>query len=161
MSTTTDQYDDFHIILQKGKPSPLPANRNSPPLFMTGGIFDGGATQVITAVHAIKSDVFTIYTKHSPQGASNFSPSTKQVLNVADHVESIARLNELLRDLPTQFPRAGAEDLYDRNASIMKVTSPGAYMDFFRDQWEIPRPTEEQKVKFDEAMGIMEKWATQ
>ncbi|KAF8553477.1 hypothetical protein OG21DRAFT_1485384 [Imleria badia] len=160
MSTTTNRYDD-HIILQKGKPSPLPARRNSTPLSMAGGIFNGSAIQVITAVHAIKSDVFTIYTKHSPQDASNFSPSTKQVLNVADHAESIARLNELLRDLPTQFPRAGAEDLYGRNASIMKVTSPGAYMDFFRDQWEIPRPTEEQKVKFDEAMAIMEKWVAQ
>jgi hypothetical protein len=31
-------------------------------------------------------------------------------------------------------------------------------MDFYRDQWEIPRPTEEQKVKFGEAMAIIEKW---
>lgn len=110
----------------------------------------------ITVKREIKSSVFTIFCRG---GSGQGLPDTTRELKVADHIEAIERLLQLLRDLPTQFIRPGAEDLYGWNATIMRVTSPAAYMDLFRDQWEIPRPTEEQKVKFTEAIAIIEKWS--
>ncbi|KAF8553478.1 hypothetical protein OG21DRAFT_1523096 [Imleria badia] len=100
-----------------------------------------------------KSDVFTVTTQLRAHGTAHLGAPTSQDLKVADHVESIARLQALLRDLPTQYP--GAEDLYGRNISIIHATDPGAFVDLHRSGsaagFGIPRPTEEQKVQFDEA----------
>ncbi|KAG6380074.1 hypothetical protein JVT61DRAFT_8156 [Boletus reticuloceps] len=147
MSTITD---DFKIILQKGN------------LFAAG--IEGGfapptphARYVIT--RTTKSDVFTVSTELRAHGTPRLGPSKTQELKVTDHAESIARLQNLLRDLPTQYP--GAEDLYGRNISIIHVTDPIAFVDFHRSGAAaghgISPPTEEQKVQFDEAVTIIEK----
>lgn len=78
---------------------------------------------------------------------------------MADHVETLAKLQDLLRDLPTQYP--GAEDLYGRNISIVHVTEPAGFVDFHRSGSAaghgITPPTEEQKAQFDKAVEIIEK----
>jgi hypothetical protein len=162
MSTITD---DFKIILQKGKPpSHLPASdlTATHPIFTTG--IEGGfapptptARYVIT--RATKSDVLVISTELRPHGTPRLGPAKTQELKVADHLELITKLQDLLRDLPPQYP--GAQDLYGRNISIVHVTDPGAFVDFHRTGSAaglgVPHPTEEQKVQFDEAVTIIEK----
>lgn len=164
MSTITD---DFKIILQKGKPPSQISLRviritTTHPV-STIGIEGGFAPPTPTARYVItratKSEVFTISTELRPHGTPRLGPAKTQELKVADHVGLIAKLQDLLRDLPPQYP--GAQDLYGRNISIVHVTDPGAFVDFHRTGSAagigIPQPTEGQKVQFDEAVAIIEK----
>ncbi|KAN0094888.1 hypothetical protein V8E55_003175 [Tylopilus felleus] len=136
--------DDFKIVLQKG---------------IEGGFAPPTPHARYDITRTTKSDVFTVSTELRAHGTPNLGPPKKQELKVADHAESIARLQNLLRDLPTQYP--GAEDLYGRNISIVHATDAGAFVNFYRSGmaagFGIPLPTEEQRAQFDEAVTIIEK----
>lgn len=162
--------DEFHVIYRKGKVLSIrerPSHNltHSP---VTGGIFrqtdltaptPTDPPSSIIVKREIKSPIFTVYVKHLDADTAHFVHAKTNALNAADHIASIERLLELLRHLPPQFVRRDSEDLYGRDASLMRITCPAELVDFIRDQWEIPRPTEEQKVMFGEAMAIIDKWA--
>ena len=138
---------------------PCRRNHNLPP-FLTG-IEGGFAPPTPHARYIIartdKSDVFTVITQLRAHGTPHLVPTKTQELKVADHAESLAKLQDLLRDLPTQYP--GAEDLYGRNISIVHATDP--FVDLHRSGSAagigIPPPTEEQRVRFDKAVETIEK----
>ena len=153
--------DDFKIILQKGEP-PLPSTQQLTP-FSTTGIEGGFAPPTPHARYVItrttKSDVFTVSTELRPHGTPRLGAAQTKELQVADHIGLLAKLQDLLRDLPPQYP--GAQDLYGRNISIVHATNPEAFVEFHRAGsaagFGIPQPTEAQKGQFDEAVAIIEK----
>ena len=109
---------------------------------------------------APKSGNFIISTNIRRDGTPDLVPIVERNLKVADYVKSITRLQTILRDIPVQYP--GAEDLYGRNTSIVHITDSRKLADLHISGSEagrgIARPTEEQKVLFDEAVTIIEKW---
>ncbi|KAI9569318.1 hypothetical protein HD554DRAFT_604452 [Boletus coccyginus] len=138
MSTTIS--DNFKIVLQKG---------------IKGGFAPPTPNAIYVITRSAKSDVFTLSTEIRAHGTPRLGPAKTQELKVADHVKTLARLQDLLRDLPTQYP--GAEDLYGRDISIVHVTEPAGFVDLHRSgsaagHGVLP-PTEEQKAQFVEAGG--------
>ena len=101
--------------------------------------------------------MFTVSTELRPHGTPRLGPPKTKELKVADHVGVLAKLQDLLRDLPPQYP--GAQDLYGRNISIVHATDPGAFVEFHRSGsaagFGIPQPTEQQKGQFDEAVATI------
>ncbi|KAG8215958.1 hypothetical protein J3R82DRAFT_7939 [Butyriboletus roseoflavus] len=137
--------DTFNLIVQKG---------------IEGGFAPSTAKARYLITRAPKSSNFIISTHIRPDGTPDLLPVVSRELKVADYVKSITRLQTVLRDLPVQH--IGAEDLYGRNTSIVHVTDPRKLADLHIKGSEagrgIPQPTEEQKVLFDEAVRIIEKW---
>lgn len=156
MSTSTDT---FHIVLQRG---------TFLLLFLTLviltrylGIEGGFAPPIPHALYTIArssdSDVIKITTQTRPHGTPSLLPPDTKELKVADHTDTIAKLQLLLRELPPQFP--GARDLYGRNTSIVQRANPGDFLPSGSIAGSgIQEPTEEQRVQFDEAVAIIEKW---
>ena len=103
-----------------------------------------------------------ITTKVRPEGADYLKPVIIRKLNIADHLEPITRFQQIMAEIPTQY--IGVEDLYGRDTSIVQVTDYTRLADCCLSGSNapkgIPHPTEEQKVKFDEAVAIIEKWAS-
>lgn len=86
-------------------------------------------------------------------------PTVNRSLKVSDQAKSIARFQQLMSEIPTQY--TGVEDLYGRDTSVVQVTDPRRSMELHLSGDEapkVPRPTEEQKVKFDEVVRIVENW---
>jgi len=103
-----------------------------------------------------------VSSKIRPEGEEYFlKPTMMRKHNIADHSDSIVRFQQLMAELPTQY--CGVEDLYGRDTSIVQVTDYMRLADLDLsgpNAPKVPHPTEEQKVLFDEAVAIVEKWCS-
>jgi hypothetical protein len=108
------------------------------------------------------SNIIMISTKARPEGAEYLKPVVIRKLNIKDHLKSIIRFQKIMAEIPTQY--CGVEDIYGRDTSIVHVTDYTRMADLYLSGANapkgIPHPTEEQKVKFDEAVAIVEKWGS-
>lgn len=157
--------ETFNVILQIGKVSPShrsPITTYSPPPLagIEGGISISTAKARYLITRAPRSTIFIISFHERPHGKPDLIPIVQRELKVADYTKSILRLQTILRQIPTQY--RGAEDIYGRNTSIVHVDDATKLADLHISGSEagrgIPYPTEEQKVLFDEAVSIVEKW---
>ncbi|KAH0831058.1 hypothetical protein J3R83DRAFT_13581 [Lanmaoa asiatica] len=156
--------DTFHIIMQKGKVSFSPRAlwphliiSLAPSLGIEGGFAPPTPHARYIITRDTNSPTISISAQIRPAGTPILSSPRSQSFAVSDHINDIARLQQIMRDIPTQYP--GAQDLYGRNTSIVDVTNTqGFHMSGSHAGSGIPHPTEEQKALFDEAVAIIEKW---
>lgn len=102
-----------------------------------------------------------ISTKVRREGDDYPKPSIMRKLNIADHRESILRFQQIMAEIPTQY--CGVEDVYGRDTSIVHGTDYTRMAELHLSGShapKVPHPTEEQKVLFDEAAAIVEKWCS-
>lgn len=107
--------------------------------------------------------MFTISTKVRAEGEEFLKPERHRRRKIADYGESIIRLQQIMAEIPTQY--RGVEDMYGRDISLVHVSEIIQLDDLFlsgsKVPKEIPHPTEEQKVPFNEVVAIIKNWTMQ
>ncbi|KAN0094877.1 hypothetical protein V8E55_003164 [Tylopilus felleus] len=109
---------------------------------------------------APRSPQFVISTKLRPEGDTRLKPYVYRQLKVVAHAQAIVRFLTIMSEIPTQY--GGVEDVYGRDTSLVHCTEYARMGDLHlagdKAPKGIPRPTEAQKVLFDEAVAIVENW---